>query len=207
MHSLQVTQDITWVGALDPNLRIFDIIMETKYGTTYNSYIVKGTEKIALFETVKEGFFDEWLAKIEEVVDPSDIDYIILDHTEPDHGGSLAFVLDHCPKATVVATQAAITFLEEIANRKFPHIVAKDSVSLDLGGKTLQFIMAPFLHWPDSMYTYIPESKVLITCDSFGCHYSDERVFNDAIDDPSDLMDAYKYYFDCIMGPFKTFVL
>ena len=104
MHSLQVTQDITWVGALDPNLRIFDIIMETKYGTTYNSYIVKGTEKIALFETVKEGFFDEWLAKIEEVVDPSDIDYIVLDHTEPDHGGSLAFILDHCPNATVVAT-------------------------------------------------------------------------------------------------------
>ena len=207
MHSLQVTQDITWVGALDPNLRIFDIIMETKYGTTYNSYIVKGTEKIALFETVKEGFFEEWLAKIEEVVDPSDIDYIVLDHTEPDHGGSLAFILDHCPNATVVATQAAITFLEEIANRTFPHIVAKDSVSLDLGGKTLQFIMAPFLHWPDSMYTYIPESKVLITCDSFGCHYADERVFNDAIDDPSDLMDAYKYYFDCIMGPFKSFVL
>ena len=92
MHSLQVTQDITWVGALDPNLRIFDIIMETKYGTTYNSYIVKGTEKIALFETVKEGFFDEWLAKIEEVVDPSDIDYIVLDHTEPDHGGSLSLI-------------------------------------------------------------------------------------------------------------------
>lgn len=205
MKALEVKKDIYWVGAQDPNLRIFDIIMYTEYGTSYNSYIVKGENKIALFETVKAKFYDEWLEKIEDVCSPEDIDYVVLNHTEPDHAGSLEFILSKCPNATVVGTNAAINYVKEIANKDFKHEVAKAGTVIDLGGKTVEFFPVPFLHWPDTMYSYIKEDKTLITCDSFGCHYSDDRVFNDLIE--GDFIDAYKYYFDMIMGPFKPYVL
>ncbi len=203
--SVQVKEDIYWVGALDPDLRIFDIIMYTQHGTSYNSFIVKGSTKTALFETVKHKYFDQCLERIQDVCDPKDIDYIIVDHTEPDHVGSVVYFLDICPHATVVGTGAAIRFLREITNIPFESMVVTDGDTLDLGNKTVKFIMTPFLHWPDTMYSYIVEDKTLITCDSFGCHYSDERVVNDKI--PGDFLDAYKYYFDMIMGPFKSYVL
>ena len=100
--TISINPDLTWVGALDPNLRIFDIIMETKFGTTYNSYVLKGTEGVAIFETVKEKFFDEHLEKIKSVVKPEDITYIVVNHTEPDHAGSVGKLLEFAPNATVV---------------------------------------------------------------------------------------------------------
>ena len=113
-------------------------------------------------------------------------------------------LLDINPDMTIIGSAFAIKFLREITNKDFKNKVVNEEEEIDLGGKTLSFINAPFLHWPDSMYTYIKEDKTLFTCDSFGCHYCDERVFNDKID--GDFLDAYKYYFDCIMGPFKDYV-
>lgn len=208
MNYLEVKKDIYWIGSLDPNLRIFDIIMYTPYGTTYNSYIVKGSEKIAVFETVKEKCFDDYLSKLNSLgVSPKEIDYIVVDHTEPDHAGSVEKLLKLSPSAKVVGSMQAIEFLKDIVNGDFEYIIVEDNDKISLGNKTLQFISAPFLHWPDSMYTYILEDKTLITCDSFGSHYSCNEVFNDLIPKEEEYLDALRYYYDCIFGPYKSYVL
>lgn len=208
MKSLEIKKDTYWVGALDPNLRIFDIIMYTPYGTTYNSYVVKGSEKTAVFETVKAEFFDEYIERLKTLdIDINKIDYIIVDHTEPDHAGSVSKLLELSPKAKIVGSETAIQFMKDIMNKDFNYITVDDGDTLSLGNKTLKFISAPLLHWPDSMYTYVPEDNMLFTCDSFGSHYSSENVFNDLIENREHYMDALKYYFDCIMGPFKPYVL
>lgn len=208
MKSLLIKNDLYWVGALDPNLRVFDIIMYTPYGTTYNSYVVKGSEKIAVFETVKEQFFDEYLARLQDLnIDPKTIDYIVVNHTEPDHAGSVSKLLDIAPNAKIVGSAVALRFLRKIANRDFESITANDGATLSLGNKTLKFISAPFLHWPDSMYTYIEEDNVLVTCDSFGSHYSFDGVLNSKIDNEDHYMEALRYYYDCIFGPYKPYVI
>lgn len=208
MKSLEIKKDIYWVGALDPDLRIFDIIMYTPYGTTYNSYVVKGSEKVAVFETVKEKFFDEYLERLKSLnIDITNIDYIIVDHTEPDHAGSVAKLLDLSPGAKVVGSAPAIKFMKKIANKPFESITVNEGDTLSLGNKTLRFISAPFLHWPDSIYTYIPEDATLFTCDSFGSHYCSENVFNDLNPNEERYMEALKYYYDVIMGPFKPHML
>lgn len=208
-NTFKITEDLFWVGALDPNLKIFDIIMETKFGTSYNSYLLRGSEGIALFETVKEKFFDEHLEKIRSVINLEDINYVVVNHTEPDHAGSVEKILEYAPNATVVGSNLAIKYLTEIINKPFKNKVVKDGETLSLGNKTLKFISAPQLHWPDTMYTYVIEDETLITCDSFGAHYCDERVLKSAIEDSKedDYIEAYNYYFKMIMGPFKPFVL
>ena len=208
-NTFKITEDLFWVGALDPNLKIFYIIMETKFGTSYNSYLLRGSEGIALFETVKEKFFDEHLEKIRSVINLEDINYVVVNHTEPDHAGSVEKILEYAPNATVVGSNLAIKYLTEIINKPFKNKVVKDGETLSLGNKTLKFISAPQLHWPDTMYTYVIEDETLITCDSFGAHYCDERVLKSAIEDSKedDYIEAYNYYFRMIMGPFKPFVL
>ena len=208
MKPVQITEDIFWIGGLDPTLEIFDIIMETEYGTTYNSYLVKG-DKIAIIETVKEKFFDEYLAKISETINPQTIDYIILNHTEPDHAGSLRQLLEHAPKATVICSPIAKIYLREMLNQDFKVQVVKHGDSLDLGqGKILKFIHAPMLHWPDSMYSYLEAEKTIFTCDSYGCHYSEgKKIFDDQIEDQTGLLTAQRYYFEMIMGPFSNYVI
>lgn len=203
--SKEVANNIYWIGALDYDLRIFDIIMYTEYGTTYNSYLVKGSQKTALFETVKDKFFDEFMNRLNEVGSPLEIDYVIVNHTEPDHVGSLRRLLEINPDIIVVGTSTALRFIKDIINIPFSSIVAKEDTIIDLGDKKVEFIMAPFLHWPDTMYSYIKEDRILISCDSFGCHFCNEHVFNDQIEE--DFIDSYKYYFDMIMGPFKSFVI
>ena len=114
LKSLELKKDIHWVGALDPDLRIFDIIMYTPYGTSYNSYVIKGSEKTALFETVKVEFFDQYIKRLEDLnVDITKIDYIVVDHTEPDHAGSVAKLLDISPNAKIVGSVPAIKFFKE----------------------------------------------------------------------------------------------
>ena len=115
------------------------------------------------------------------MMDPADIDYIVVNHTEPDHSGSVAKMLEIAPNATVLGSQTAIAFLKEIVNKPFRHQAVTEKDVIDLGGLSLHFLSVPMLHWPDSMYTWVPEEKALFTCDSFGCHYADERVFNDLI--------------------------
>jgi flavorubredoxin/NADPH-dependent 2,4-dienoyl-CoA reductase/sulfur reductase-like enzyme/rubredoxin len=210
MKALEVKKDIYWVGSLDPELRVFDVIMYTPYGTTYNSYVVKGSEKTAIFETVKEKTFDQYLERLKSInVNFDEIAYIIVQHTEPDHAGSVAKLLDYAKNAKVVGSAPAIRFLRQIANRPFQEVIVKQGDSLSLGDKTLRFIEAPFLHWPDSIYTYVEEDKALMTCDSFGSHYCFDEMFRDLIpaDKEKEYMDALKYYYDCIMGPFKPYVI
>ena len=210
MHSLKFKKDIHWIGSLDPELRVFDIIMETKFGTTYNSYLVKGSKKTVVFETVKAKCFDAYLEKIGEILDsPKDIDYIVVNHTEPDHAGSIEKMLEIAPHIKIVGSANAIEFLKEITNREFDYIIVEHGDTLDLGNKTLKFISAPFLHWPDSMYTYIPEDKTLVTCDSFGAHYSFDGVLLSKLpaEKREDYMSALLYYFTAIFGPFKNYVL
>jgi flavorubredoxin/NADPH-dependent 2,4-dienoyl-CoA reductase/sulfur reductase-like enzyme len=207
MNKLELKKGITWVGALHPDLRVFDIIMETEFGTTYNSYLVKGENKVALFETVKVKFLDQYLDKIRSMVAIEDIDYIVVDHTEPDHVGSVEKMLELNPNITIVGSASAIGFLKEITNREFEAIKVNTGDTIDLGGKTLEFISAPFLHWPDSMYTYIREDKMLITCDSFGAHYSFDDILLSKVKDRTDYYKALKYYYTMIMGPFKNYVL
>lgn len=208
MKSLEIKNNLYWVGALDPNLRVFDIIMHTPYGTSYNSYVLKGSEKTAIFETVKSEFFDEYLKRLNHLgVNIQEIAYIVVNHTEPDHAGSVDKLLSLAPNAKVVGSPIAIKYLKAIVNKDFDYIEVKEGDTLSLGDKTLRFLSVPMLHWPDSMYTYVEEDKTLFTCDSFGSHYSFDGIFNDLIENKENYMDALKYYFDCIMGPFKPFML
>lgn len=207
MKTMELKHNIFWNGILDPELRAFDVIMETKYGTTYNSYIVKGSEKTALIETAKEKFFDSYLDSIKEIVSIDKIDYIVVNHTEPDHAGSAAKLIEMNPNITVVGTNTAINFLNQITNKPFNSLVAKDGETLSLGDKTLSFFSLPNLHWPDTMYTYIAEDKVLFTCDSFGSHYSHSGILRSSVQDTEGYLDATKYYFDNIIGPFKPFMV
>ena len=205
MSAIKIINDVYWVGARDHDLRIFDIIMTAEQGTSYNAYLVKGSEKTALIDTVKVKFWDEHLKRLQEVVDVSAIDYLIINHAEPDHTGSIEALLALNPKMTILGSGVAIDLLKEIANKSFEHQIVEQGSKISLGDRTLSFIEAPFLHWPDSIFTYLEEEGILFSCDSFGCHYPDERLFNDLID--RDFLDAYQYYFDKIMGPFKPYVL
>lgn len=204
MGIIKARENIFYVGVLDKDLRVFDIVMYTEYGTTYNSYLVKGQKKTVLFETVKEKFYDQFAANIKEVCPLTEIDYIVVNHTEPDHSGSLARLLKEAPNATVLASATAITFLQEIINQPFTYRVVTEKDSLDIGAMTLNFISVPMLHWPDSMFTYIPEIEALFTCDSFGCHYAGDPIFNDSMPKEMDFIPAYKYYFDNIIGPYAN---
>lgn len=116
-------------------------------------------------------------------------------------------MIELCPNITIVASPTAIKYLKKVANKDFKYIEATQNSSISLGDKTLEFISAPFLHWPDTIYTYIKELKTLITCDSFGAHYCTNNIFDDLVENYEDYMDALKYYYDCIFGPFKSFVL
>ena len=117
MAATEIKPNVFWIGALDPDLRIFDVIMETNFGTSYNAYLVKGQEKTVLLETVKEKFFDQYLKNLKEAADPSQIDYLIMNHTEPDHSGSIARLLQLNPNLTIIGSQTALTFLQAIVNR------------------------------------------------------------------------------------------
>jgi len=203
MNYLQLKPGLFWNGILDPGLRVFDIVMETKYGTTYNSYLIKGSDKTALVESAKFKFWDEYKEHVTDLVPISDIDYIIVNHTEPDHAGSIQSLLEINPNIVIVGTGTAITFLKHIVNQEFYSLPVKENDTLSLGGRTLRFFPLPNLHWPDTMYSYLEEDQVLFTCDSFGSHYSHEGILRSTVTDEAGYMDAAKYYFDNIIGPFK----
>lgn len=204
-NTIEIKPGLHWVGVLHPELRIFDDLFPTEHGTTYNSYLIKGSQKVALIDTVKGKFTDLFMDKIRSLVDPMAIDYIIVNHAEPDHTGSLAYLLDQCPNATVISTQAGKNFVTNMIHKPFQSQVVKDGDTLDLGGRTLRFIMAPFLHWPDTMFTRFEEENLLFSCDAFGAHYCDvKHIFND---ETEDFTSARQFYFDCIFRPFKDKVL
>lgn len=203
---LDVTSDVKWIGVFDPDLVTFDVVMETKFGTTYNSYFINA-EKKTIVETTKEKYWEVYLEKIKEVCNPAEIEYIIMNHTEPDHSGNLKNLLRLAPDATVVGSGNAIRYLKDIMGIEFPHRVVKDGETLDLGNKTVRFISAPNLHWPDTIYSFLVEDRVLFTCDSFGSHYCDEGMFDNQIEKTDNYLESFKYYFDVILKPFSKFML
>ena len=207
MKSIKLRDDFYWTGIIDDQLRVFDIIMYTEFGTTYNSYVMKAGDKIILFETAKAKFFDEYLEKLKEVIDVTKIDYLVVSHTEPDHAGSVEKLLDYSPQMKILATGCAIGFLKEIVNRDFVSIAVRDEEKMKIGNRTLRFMVVPNLHWPDTMYTFIEEEQILVTCDSFGSHYCLPEVVSTEIKNEEDYQKALKYYYDCIIGPFKPFML
>jgi flavorubredoxin len=138
------------------------------------------------------------------VCNPSEIDYIILNHTEPDHSGNVGNLLKIAPKAKVIGSGNAIRYMKDLLGYDFPNIVVKDGDELSLGNKNLKFISAPNLHWPDSMYTWIEDDGVLFTCDSFGAHYCDSKMFEDEVDNYD---ESFKYYFDVILKPYSKYML
>jgi len=198
-----VTGDVKWIGILDYDIKTFDIVMTTDYGTTYNSYFINAEKKV-LIEVAKEKFFDTYLTKLRSVTNPEDIKYIILDHTEPDHSGSLRKLLELAPSATVVGSGVAIKYLEDMLNMPFRSMAVKDGDTLDLGNKALKFISAPNLHWPDSIYTWLEDDRILFTCDSFGAHYCTYEMTDDLTED---YLDTFKYYFNVILKPFSRFMV
>ena len=206
MSSRKITDSVYSVGVLNPNLRVFDIVMKTDYGTSYNSYLVRG-EKTALIETCHHAYFDEYMENIREVCDPSEIDVIILNHTEPDHSGILARLTESCPKAEIYCSKAASIYLKAITNKPdLSYHVVKDGETLDLGGKTLQFISAPFLHWPDSMFTWLREEDLLFTCDFLGSHYCEPRGVDAYLTYPAAYEESFLNYYAAIFGPFPSYV-
>ena len=206
MAYVKITDNITSVGVLNPSLRIFDIVMVTNYGTSYNAYLLKGNEKTALIETTHHKYFDEFLENLESA-GVSQLDYIVLNHTEPDHSGALARLTEKFPDAQILCSQAAGIYLKNIANKELNLKVVKDNETVSLGDKTLRFINAPFLHWPDSMFTYCPEENVLFTCDFLGAHYCEPRMLSSHITHPAAYQEGFTNYYQAIFGPFKEYVL
>jgi NADH oxidase (H2O-forming) len=200
---LDITDNVKWVGVLDYDIVTFDVVMETEYGTTYNSYFIDAQKKTVI-DTVKEKFWGDYVEKLKRVTNPAEIEYIIALHTEPDHSGNIRNLLDIAPKATVVGSGNAIRYLKDMIGPEFPHLVIKDGQSLDLGNRTLRFMGASNLHWPDTMYAYLEEESLLFTCDSFGCHFCHEEMFDDKV---GNFDDAFTYYFNVILKPFSKHML
>lgn len=203
MSIIKISDSIYYVGVKNPELRVFDIIMRTEKGTTYNSYLIDD-EKIAIIDTVKTGYFKSYFDNLKQIIGDRKVDYIVVNHTELDHSGSLRELLEVYPDAVVYGSRPAVTYLKKIVNRDFNSHPISDGEILSLGKKSLKFITAPFLHWPDTIFTYQAEEGVLFSCDAFGSHFCGDGMFND---NAGDFMGEMKYYFDVIMGPFKKYVL
>lgn len=199
-NSIQVIEGVDWVGVRHPDLRVFDDLFPTRNGTTYNSYLIRGTEKTALIDTVKKKFSDEFFRKVSEHIDPAKIDYVVINHTEPDHSGAIAELIEKNPDIQVYCSKAAENFLRQLLNRPVNSVIVNDGDELELGGKTLRFVLAPYLHWPDTIFTYLVEDQLLFPCDAFGAHYCPDKLFDDEI---NEFYTDFHFYFDCLVRPFK----
>ncbi|MBE9112694.1 diflavin flavoprotein [Nodosilinea sp. LEGE 07298] len=204
LQTAAIASDSTVLRCLDWDRDRFDIEFELQNGTTYNSFLIEG-EKTALIDTSHGKFKSLYLDQLEAIVDPKTIDYLIVNHTEPDHSGLIGDLLALAPQITVVASKVAIQFLQNQIHRPFGCQVVKSGDRLDLGlGHELAFISAPNLHWPDTMLTYDSGTEVLYTCDVFGLHYCDDTLYDEM---PSLLEADFQLYYDCLMGPNARSVL
>jgi flavorubredoxin/flavin reductase (DIM6/NTAB) family NADH-FMN oxidoreductase RutF len=204
LQTMALALDTTVIRCLDWDRDRFDIEFALQNGTTYNSFLIQG-EKTALIDTSHAKFRSLYLKELVQRVDLSQIDYLIVSHTEPDHSGLVADVLDRAPHITVVGAKVAIQFLEQQVNRPFQSLIVKNGDHLDLGnGHDLEFVSAPNLHWPDTIFTYDARTQILYTCDAFGMHYCDDHLFDEI---PQLLNEDFKYYYDCLMGPNARSVL
>src|SRR3990172_8338665 len=200
-RSIEIAPGVFWVGVLDRNRTIFDSFMSLPYGTTYNAYLVVGRDKIALIDTVSSEFSDVLIKKISDVVRPEDIDYLVMNHAEPDHGGSIPKVLSIAKEARLVASNKGVGVAKLFYDVQEERVTAVgDGAHIDLGGKTLRFIDAPWLHWPETMFTYLVENGILFSCDFFGAHTA-AGLYDSDVDE---ILSYAKGYFGEIMMPYKN---
>jgi len=201
MNPRKVTDGVFFVGAPDWDRRLFDALIPLPEGTSYNAYLITGQEKTALIDTVDPTKWEVLKAYLEKV---NNIDYVVIQHVEQDHSGSLPMVLEKYPNAVVIANSKAkeliLTHLH-VPEEKIQ--VIEDGDKLDLGGLTLQFIFAPWVHWPETMLTYLPERKLLFTCDFLGSHLATSSLF---IEDERLVYLGAKRYYAEIMSPFRNLI-
>lgn len=197
---VEISESVYWVGVRDWNRRLFDALIPLPKGTTYNAYLIIGESKKALIDTVNPGFEKELEEKISKVVNPADIDYVIMNHAEPDHAGAIPHIMSINSKAKLVTTSKGAKMAQTFYKVPEERIqVVHDQETIDLGGKTLRFIEAPMLHWPETMFTYLIENKILFPCDFFGSHVA-TGLYDDEVEDL--LVHAQRYWGE-IMMPFR----
>ncbi|WP_232056784.1 FprA family A-type flavoprotein [Methylomonas rhizoryzae] len=204
-QAVALSERVHWVGALDPNLRTFDIILRTANGTSYNAYVIRGSTGVAVVDTVKEGFAGDFFARLESIADYSEIKVIVLNHLEPDHTGALPELMRRAPQAQLFISQKAQSMLKGLLKQdelSYKPVLTGDFVSL--GDRSIHFLHTPYLHWPDTQCAYVPEEQTLFSGDVFGCHFCDQRLFNDQV---GDFRFSFEYYYAHIMRPFKEYVL
>jgi len=198
---VEISKGVYWVGVRDWNRRLFDALIPLLKGTTYNAYLIIGEAKRALIDTVNPGFEKELEAKIRQIVNPRDVDYVIMNHAEPDHAGAIPHLMSINNKALLVTTRRGAKMAQTFHNVPEKRIrVVSDRETIDLGGKTLRFIDAPMLHWPETMFTYLQENKILFPCDFFGSHIA-KGLYDEEVEDL--IVHAQKYFGE-IMMPFRT---
>ena len=204
IQTADIAPDTTTIRSLDWDRDRFDIEFGLQNGTTYNSYLIRG-EKTALVDTSHEKFRQLYLDTLTSLIDPKEIDYIIISHTEPDHSGLVKDVLELAPQAVVVGAKTAIKFLEDLVHQPFEYQFVKSGNSIDLGkGHIIDFINAPNLHWPDTIFSYDRGTQILYTCDAFGMHYCSNSTFDE---DLSAIERDYRFYYECLMAPNARSVL
>lgn len=197
MKAREIKKGIYWVGAIDWDLRNFHGYL-TQRGSTYNAYLIVD-EKVVLIDTVKDYLTEEMFERIENVIDPSKIDYIISNHVEMDHSGAIPAVMEKAPNATIIASPNGVRGLKEHYGDDYDYRAIKDGESISFGEKSLQFVLTPMIHWPDNMVAYMPEEKLLFSNDSFGQHLaSSERIDGEY---PVDVIleEARKYYANIVL--------
>ncbi len=196
----EISEGVHWVGARDWNRRIFDALIPLPHGTTYNAYLVEGNDKTALIDTVNPGFEEELEAKVNQVTDLAELNYLVMNHAEPDHAGAIPYVMELARDAQLITTEKGATMAQLYYNVPEKRTTTvQDWDVIDLGGRTLKFVEAPWLHWPETMFTYLVENKTLFPCDFMGFH-SAYGVYDDQVDD---LMSSAQSYFGEIMMPFS----
>jgi flavorubredoxin/flavin reductase (DIM6/NTAB) family NADH-FMN oxidoreductase RutF len=204
MQTAEIAADTTAIRSLDWDRDRFDIEFGLQNGTTYNSYIIRG-EKLALVDTSHEKFRQLYLDILMGLIDPKEIDYLVISHTEPDHSGLVKDILQLAPQVTVVGAKVAIQFLEDFVHQPFDRKLVKSGDTLDLGkGHVLEFVSAPNLHWPDTILTYDRATQLLFTCDVFGMHYCSDSLFDE---DLKAIEPDYRFYYECLMAPNARSVL
>jgi len=202
--TVELKQGVYWVGAIDWHIRDFHGY-STHKGTTYNAYLVIG-KKIALVDTVKAPFFEEMLARISNIIAPETIDYLVINHVEMDHSGSLPLIRETLPRVEILCSPRAEEELKQHYGEEIPFKVMKTGDVLELGEKTLTFVEVPMVHWPDSMVTYVKEDKVLLPNDAFGQHIATSERFDDELGWDIIRPELAKYYANIVM-PYGAQVL
>ena len=201
MKSREIKPGIYWVGAVDWDRRLFDALIPLPDGTSYNAYLVQGSEKTALIDTVDAAMPDVLLNNLQSL-GVKRIDYVITNHAEQDHSGALPVVLNRYPEVKVVCTSKCQGMLVDLMLATEERIVTvEDRETLSLGNRTLEFIHAPWVHWPETMLTYLREEKTLFSCDFFGSHLATSDLF---VTDEGQLYEAAKRYYAEIMMPFRA---